>query len=159
MTIHEIIDIVKGQHGEAVTTAIAEGLHPQIQVKPDRLTEVGRFLHDDARLKFDLLRCVTAIDWPAKNVIEVAYDLVSVSHTYSLAVKVMLDRNDPKVESVSSIWPAANWHEREAYDLVGVIFTNHPDFRRILMPEDWTGHPLRKDYQDLTEYHGLKINP
>jgi NADH-quinone oxidoreductase subunit C len=74
-------------------------------------------------------------------------------------VKVLLDRAHPQVESVRGIWAAAEWHEREAFDLMGVTFLHHPDLRRILLPEDWVGHPLRKDYQYPVEYQGLKLNP
>jgi len=159
MTNQEIIDLVKGQFGDAVVSAAVEGLHPHIQVNPVSLVKVCMYLRDNEAIKFDLLRCITGIDWPAKNSIEVSYDIISTSHGHSLAVKVMLDRSNPKVETLSHVWPAANWHERETYDLMGVEFTNHPDFRRILMPEDWVGHPLRKDYQYPVEYHGYKIKP
>jgi|WetSurMetagenome_2_1015567.scaffolds.fasta_scaffold995216_1 NADH-quinone oxidoreductase subunit C len=156
-TAAEIIEIITRQFGDALAASEPEGLHPHILVKPERLREIGKFLKNDTDLAFDLLRCISAVDWPAKNTIEISYDLISTRFGHVFAVKVSLDRTAPKVESVSGVWPAANWHEREAYDLMGVTFTNHPDPRRILMPDDWAGHPLRKDYQDPVEYHGLKI--
>ena len=124
-----------------------------------KLVAVAGFLKSEPRLRFDLLRCISAIDWPAKNSIEVVYDLISTSLAHAFAVKVVLDRANPQVESVGGIWPAAQWHEREAFDLMGVTFLHHPDLRRILMPEDWPGHPLRKDYENVVEYKGLKFNP
>ena len=159
MTPSEIIELLKKHDAGSVESAVADGPYPHAVVKPDALVNVAGFLKTEPRLRFDLLRCISAIDWPARNSIEVAYDLISTSFGHAFAVKVMLDRANPQVESVSGIWPAALWHEREEFDLVGVTFLHHPDLRRILMPEDWPGHPLRKDYQDIVEYKGLKFNP
>ncbi len=159
MNTQEITEIIKSRFAEAVVSVVLEGSHPFVQVRPENLTALCAFLKEDKGLQFDLLRCVTAIDWPAKNAIEVSYDLISTAHSHTIAVKVILDRSNPRVESVSSIWATANWHEREAFDLMGVFFDHHPGLRRILMPEDWPGHPLRKDYQDIVEYHGLRLNP
>ncbi len=159
MTPSEIIEVLKQHDAESVVSAIADGTYPHVVVKADRLTAVAGFLKSEPRLRFDLLRCISAIDWPAKNSIEVVYDLISTSLAHAFAVKVVLDRANPQVESVGGIWPAAQWHEREAFDLMGVTFLHHPDLRRILMPEDWPGHPLRKDYENVVEYKGLKFNP
>ncbi len=159
MTPSEIIELVKQHDAEAVVSAVAEGPYPHIVLKAEKLVAVAGFLKSEPRLRLDLLRCISAIDWPAKNNIEVVYDLISTSLGHALGVKVVLDRANPQVESVGGIWPAAQWHEREAFDLMGVTFLHHPDLRRILMPEDWTGYPLRKDYQDVVEYKGLKFNP
>jgi NADH-quinone oxidoreductase subunit C len=159
MLAADIIEIIKQHAPDALVAAVAEGPHPYVQVKAERITAVADFLRTDGRLRFDLLRCISAVDWPARNNIEVSYDLLSTMLGHAFAFKVMLDRANPQVETLSGVWPAAEWHEREAYDLMGVTFTGHPDLRRILMPEDWTGHPLRKDYQDLVEYQGLKIHP
>ena len=158
-TPSEIIEVVKQHDAEAVISATAEGPYPHVVVRADRIAKVAALVKTEPRLRFDLLRCITAIDWPAKNTIEVAYDLISTSLAHAFAIKVALDRTNPQVESVSGVWPAAEWHEREAFDLMGVTFLHHPDLRRILMPEDWPGHPLRKDYQDVVEYKGLKFNP
>ena len=100
---------------------------------------------------FTRLSYLTAVDWMEKRKeFELLYFLHSLSATQRLCVKVSVDRDQPNVLSVSQIWPAANWYERELYDLFGIRFRNHPDLRRILMPDDWVGHPLRKDYP-LTE--------
>lgn len=88
---------------------------------------------------------------------EVIYHLYSIPHDESLAIKVVLDRQAPIVESVVDIWATANWLERETYDLLGIRFSNHPDMRRILLPNDWEGHPLRKDYEAQEAYHGLTV--
>jgi NADH-quinone oxidoreductase subunit C len=159
MTASEIIEVLNQHHADSIVAAVADGPYPHVVVKPENLVAVANFLKTEPRLRFDLLRCISAIDRPAQNAIEVAYDLISTSSVHAFAVKVVLDRADPHVESVSAVWPAAEWHEREAFDLMGVTFDHHPDLRRILMPEDWPGHPLRKDYQDIVEYKGLKFNP
>jgi len=159
MTPSQIIEILKQQDPEGIVSAVADGPHPHIVVKKDRLPAIAALLRTDWRFQFDLLRCISAIDWPAKSSIELSYDLISTTLGHAFAVKVVLDRANPQVESVGSVWPAAQWHEREAFDLMGVTFLRHPDLRRILLPEDWTGHPLRKDYQDLVEYRGMKLNP
>jgi NADH-quinone oxidoreductase subunit C len=155
----EMIEILQQHHGDAITLAVADGLHPHVVVPAERLKTLAIFLKTDNRLRFDLLRCISAVDWPAKNSLELSYELLSTRRSHSFAVKVVLDRADPRVESLVEVWPAAEWHEREAYDLMGVLFTHHPDPRRILLPEDWVGHPLRKDYEYPVEYKGLKLNP
>ena len=159
MTPSEIIELLKVHDAAGAVSAVADGPYPHGVVKADKLVELAGFLKTEPQLRFDLLRCISAIDWPAQNNIEVAYDLISTSLHHAFAIKVVLDRANPEVESVGGIWPAAQWHEREAFDLVGVTFLHHPYLRRILMPEDWPGHPLRKDYQDIVEYKGLKFNP
>ena len=159
MTPSEIIELLKQHDAGASSRRSPTGRIRTSWSRRKALTTVAAFLKTEPRLRFDLLRCISAIDWPAKNSIELAYDLISTSLGHAFAVKVVLDRADPQVESVSAVWPAAEWHEREAFDLMGVTFLHHPDLRRILMPEDWIGHPLRKDYQDLVEYKGLKFNP
>ncbi len=159
MTPAEIIEILKQHDADSIVSAVPDGLHPHVVVQAPRLAAIATFLKMDSRLWFDLLRCISAIDWPPKNAVELSYDLISTSLGHAFAVKVLLDRASPEVESVSSIWPAAEWHEREAFDLVGVAFSHHPDLCRILLPEDWVGHPLRKDYQYPVEYKGLKLNP
>ncbi len=159
MTPSEILELLKQHDGESILSATAEGLYPHVVVKPEKLVGIATFLKTQPRLAFDLLRCISATDRPAQNVVEVAYDLLSTSFGHTFAVKVLLERANPQAESVSGIWPAAEWHEREAFDLMGVTFVHHPDLRRILLPEDWPGYPLRKDYQDITEYRGLKFQP
>ena len=159
MTPAEIIELLKQHDTDAIISTVADGPYPHAVVKVDRLVAVAGSLRTHGRLRFDVLRCISAIDWPAKNAVELCYDLISTPLAHAFALKVMLDRANPQVESVGGVWPAAWWHEREAFDLMGVTFLNHPDLRRILMPEDWPGHPLRKDYQDIIEYKGLKLNP
>jgi NADH-quinone oxidoreductase subunit C len=122
-------------------------LQPTIYVSRDELATVARALRDGADLRFNFLAELTAIDlWPRDPRFEVVYVLVSLERRARVRLKVRLSGDDAHVGTVSGIWPAANWLEREVADLFGVVFDGHPDPRRLLMPEDWEGHPLRKDY-------------
>jgi len=103
-------------------------------------------LRDDPGLEFDYLFCLTAVDW--KTHFTMVYHLTSTVHRHHVVVKVKLDRNNPEIETVSAIWRTAEMLEREVYDLFGIQFLNHPDLRRLIMPDDWNGWPLRKDYED-----------
>jgi NADH-quinone oxidoreductase subunit C len=122
---------------------------------PRRIAEVMRQLRDDPALRFDFLQNLTAVDWIKRDVIEVVYHLFSYSHRHSACVKVDLPRAAPSLPTVSTVWPTANWLEREQYDLLGVIFEGHPDLRRLLMPDDWVGHPMRKDFREPKSYRGM----
>jgi NADH-quinone oxidoreductase subunit C len=128
---------------------------PCIAVEPAAIVEVCRFLHDDPELRFDALSNQSGVDFKAKGTIEVVYHLYSYAHRHWIVLKVDVPRDTAVMPSVESIWKAANWHEREIFDLLGVRFEGHPDLRRLLMPEDWIGHPLRKDFVEPEEYHGI----
>lgn len=124
-------------------------------VRPERIAELCAFLRDDPQLRFDFLQSLTAIDWPKRDVQEVVYHLFSYRHRHSIVVKTAVPRRTPRLPSVAAIWPTANWQEREQFDLLGVVFEGHPDLRRILMPDDWVGHPMRKDFQEPKSYRGM----
>jgi NADH-quinone oxidoreductase subunit C len=118
-----------------------------IYIAPTQLTAVARVLRNHSDLDFRFLAELTAVDyWPREPRFEVVYLLVSISQKLRLRLKVRLDGADARLSTVCDIWPAANWLEREVWDLFGVAFDGHPDPRRLLMPEDWEGYPLRKDY-------------
>jgi NADH-quinone oxidoreductase subunit C len=129
--------------------------NPFVRVEPAAILEVCRFLRDDPDLRFDVLSNETGVDYKAKGVIEVVYHLYSYPHRHAIVLKVDAPRDQPVVPSVEAVWKAANWLEREIYDLLGVTFEGHPDLRRLLMPEDWIGYPLRKDFVEPEEYHGI----
>jgi NADH-quinone oxidoreductase subunit D len=149
----EIHEFLCTRFGESVVGPRQERLSEAIEIVPSALHAVCAVLRDDDRLRFNFLRAVTGID--RKDAIEVVYHLYSYPRRHEIALKARLDRDQPSVESVSDLWPTANWHERETFDLVGVNFTGHPSLKRILLPEDWEGHPLRKDYVQPPEYHGI----
>jgi len=117
-----------------------------IIVAPERIVDVARHLRDAPDARFDMCSDLTATDWPPRaERFDVLYCLYSTRHRHRVRVKVKVAEHQP-LASVTSIWPAANWFEREVFDMFGVNFTGHPDRRRILMPEDWQGYPQRKDY-------------
>jgi NADH-quinone oxidoreductase subunit C len=119
---------------------------------------VCKILHEHPSTYFDMLSCITGIDNGVEaNTMEVAYNLYSIPFNLHLMVKVVLPREKPIIESVSGIWKTADWLEREVFDMYGIQFKNHPDLRRILMPADWEGYPLRKDYQHQAYYRDIKV--
>jgi NADH-quinone oxidoreductase subunit C len=128
---------------------------PHLEISKDLITEVCRKLRDDEQFAFDSLSCLSGLDYPEHYT--VVYNLFSYKHRHWLTLKVMLPKDNAKVSTVSDIFPTAEWHEREAYDLVGITFENHPDLRRILLPEDWEGYPLRKDYQAQEKWHDIPL--
>jgi len=115
---------------------------------PEYLVEVCTYFKKD--LQYDFLETITAVDWPERVPrFDIVYQLLSIQHQYFVRLKVHVGQRreeHPAIPTVTNIWPGANWYEREVYDLFGITFTGHPDLRRILMPTDWTTHPLRKDY-------------
>jgi NADH-quinone oxidoreductase subunit C len=118
-----------------------------VVVRKEDLLDAGRLLKEEAELAFDFLALLCAVDYfPREPRFEMVYHLYSMAHHFRLRLKVRLHSEDPTVESVTSLWSTADWHEREAFDLMGIQVQNHPDLRRILLPDGWEGHPLRKDY-------------
>ncbi len=133
------------------------------QVPAELLPEICSFLQQNSQTYFDFLSCITGIDnGKEAGTMEVIYYLYSIPYQHWAVLKVLVARNAeneplPQVPTISHIWKAADWHEREIFDLLGIHFTNHPDLRRILLPADWQGHPLRKDYTAQENYHGLRV--
>src|SRR5947209_10692966 len=171
----EIIAVLEAEFAGRIKDKKTDTLDPYVIVEPANLLDVCRYLRDDPSLKFEILNCISGVDYlepdPKKAPkagfdphTEVVYHLSSFSHPgRRFVVKVLLPRwkgdkpgELPEVPSVTSVWAAADWHEREVYDLSGVWFTGHPELRRILLAEDWVGYPLRKDYEFPLEYHGIR---
>ncbi len=128
---------------------------PYAVVEPGAIRDICAYLRDTDDLHFDVLTNQSGVDYRAEGHIEVVYHLYSYTHRHYVILKVRVPRDAAVVPSVDSVWPAANWLEREIFDLLGVTFSDHPDLRRILMPEDWVGFPLRKDFVEPEEYHGI----
>ena len=128
---------------------------PFLLVPAADVPAICRFLKDDPETAFDCLMNLSTVDWPKKNQIEVVYHLWSYSKSHAFILKAQLDRASPEIESVEPIWKAADWLEREQFDLMGVVFKGHPDLRRIMMPDDWVGNPLRKDYKEQPSWHNI----
>ena len=154
LTIEQVQQKLAARFGDAVG-AVMPAKDPFVVLKGERALEICRFLHDDPELYFDYLHDLTAVDYPKEFKIRMVYHLWSMRHSQGFKFKVELDRNAPKLKSVDSVWHAANWLEREVFDLFGVMFEGHPDLRRIMMPDDWVGHPLRKDWQEQGGYGGI----
>ena len=157
-TFDQILSLVKTScvHGDC---SVDENATPKaIKIHNDDLVSVMNNLLNDPIAYFDMLSCITGVDnGPAANTIDIVYNLYSIPFDSHLMIKVTLPREKPEVQSVSSIWKTANWHEREIFDLFGVHFLNHPDLRRILLPADWEGYPLRKDYKHQDYYRNVKV--
>jgi NADH-quinone oxidoreductase subunit C len=157
MVASEILNKLKQKFGDAIIDSKIEGIiDPFVKVKPENLRDIAFYLRDDSDLKFDYLMCLSGIDL-GKGMLGVVYHLNSISCKHRFTVKVEVPCENPNVPSVEMVWKTANWHEREAYDMFGIIFTDHPDLRRILLPDDWDGHPLRKDYRVQEFYNGIKV--
>jgi NADH-quinone oxidoreductase subunit C len=155
----EIAGAVRGRFPDVV---LAHG-EVTVLVEPADVPEALVWLRDDPGLAFDLLACVDATDGPGSDPrFWVTYELRSLTEHHRLRVKAGLPGEDPRVPSVTPDWPTANWQERELFDLFGIVFDGHPNLRRILMPEDWEGHPLRKD-EELggveTWFEGARVPP
>lgn len=142
-----------------LTPATDENATPKaIKIHAGDLHAVCQALYENPETYFDMLSCITGIDnGPENGTIEVAYNLYSIPYDIHLMLKVSLPRDAAEIDTVTSIWKTANWHERELFDMFGVTVRNHPDLRRILLPADWEGHPLRKDYKHQEYYKNIKV--
>ena len=159
MSFEEIVDQLKAELGEETIASIEENSSPKaIVIKKEDLLKVMSSLHEKEGLYFDSLSCVTGLDnGPEAGTMEMIYNLYSIPYNHHLAVKVVLDRTAPVIASLAGIWRTADWQEREVFDLLGIDFEGHPDLRRILLPADWEGHPLRKDYEHQEYYRGVQV--
>ncbi len=122
-----------------------------VTVKREMIRDICLYLRDEPSLRMDHLADLTAVDYsryPGDNGprFEAVYNLISTEYRHRIRLKARMPEEDPRIDTVSSVWQTANWHERETFDLMGIRFSGHPDLRRILLPEDWEGHPLRKEY-------------
>lgn len=167
---HDIhFEVVEGAKNPV--TGAVQG-DPYLVVPADRILEVCKLLEVMDQFSFDCLSNLTAVDRPGKapsgsagggggsspseDKFEVVYHLFSYKNRHSLTLKVYLPRDDTAhVATVEGLWGASNWLEREVFDLFGIRFDHHSDLRRIMLPDDWTGHPLRKDYKEAEDYHGI----
>jgi len=180
--IHELL---KERFADAVGE-FNDGLEKGTSIEAGSIAEVAEFMRNDETLSFDLLMCLTGVDWDgydeggkgksvailgydengepeqsdrvAEGDFGVLYSLYSYKHGHKFTLTVRVTRQEASVPTVSSVWPTASWHEREAYDLVGISFTGHPDLRRILLDDEWEGHPLRKDYVMPGTWLGVPMN-
>jgi NADH-quinone oxidoreductase subunit C len=165
MSVEEIKQLLVDKFGaDVIIGEETGGLQPALLIAPDRITKVCLELRDNPKTYFDFLSCLTGVDYGVEaGRFGVVYHLASIPYQTQLTLKVSKENNRdlndlPAFHSITSVYRTANWHEREAYDLVGIFFEGHPDLRRILLPDDWEGFPLRKDYKTAEFYKGIKID-
>jgi len=185
MEANAIYELLAEHLGEAALGFDAEAIDPVADIAPEKIADACAFLRDDPRLAFDMLMCLSGIDWDGydengkgKSVailgytdlgapetsdrvgegdFGVAYNLYSHTEKHKFTLRVRVPRDVAAVPTVSHLWQTANWHEREAWDLVGITFTGHPDLRRMLLEDSWVGHPLRKDYQMPDQWESVPL--
>ncbi|MDB5012343.1 MAG: dehydrogenase [Daejeonella sp.] len=165
MTFIEIRELLINKFGlEIIQGEENNGFQPALIIDSKKIAEVCLELRDNENTYFDFLSYISGVDYGIEEKkFGVVYHLSSIPYKTQLTLKVFSTNNRdedmlPTFPSVSHIWRTADWHEREAYDLVGIFFENHPDLRRILLPDDWEGFPLRKDYKTAEYYKGIKID-
>lgn len=156
MTPQEIYSLLQIQFGDAILESKVEGVvDPYVKIQAEKIRDAAVFLRDNENLKLDYLMCLSGVDLKGK--LGVTYNLYSMVHRHKITMKVEVPTDSPNVPSVESVWKTANWHEREAFDMYGILFLDHPDLRRILLPDDWEGYPLRKDYEVPEFYNGMRV--
>jgi NADH-quinone oxidoreductase subunit C len=165
MMLAEIKTLLNERFGEDVIVGEeTAGLQASLLIQPDRIAEVCLELRDNPATYFDFLSCLTGVDYGVEaGRFGVVYHLSSIPYQTQLTLKISREHDRggealPHFPSVVSVYKSADWHEREAYDMLGIYFEGHPDMRRLLMPDDWEGFPLRKDYQNAEYYKGIKID-
>ncbi len=156
MTAEQIHTALQEKLSGAVLEFKGDIPQPFLTIDPARMAEVASFLRDDPELDFDFCNCVSGVDFNDGQ-LGAVYHLSSMSKRHSLVLKAIVPKDNPHIRSVADVWGGASWHEREAWDMVGIIFDGHPDLRRILLPDDYPGHPLRKDFQVPEFYNGMKV--
>ena len=165
MNLADIKSILIEKFGEGVIVGEeTTGLQPALLIDPDRIADVCLELRDNPKTYFDFLSCLSGVDYGIEaNRFGVVYHLASIPYQTQLTLKVSKENNRdleelPSFPTISAVYRAADWHEREAFDMEGIFFEGHPDLRRILLPDDWDGYPLRKDYKTAEYYKGIKID-
>ena len=155
MTATEILEYLKVAFPDAGFALDETEPEPLIVVPREHLQKVAQFLRDDEKLHFECLMCLSAIEMDDE--LHTVYNLYSMKHSHKVSLRCKVSKEDPVIPTVTFIWRTAEWHEREAYDLMGIIYDGHPDPRRILNPDDWEGHPLRKDYIPQDKWHDIPL--
>ena len=156
MTSQEIHDNLRAKFGDAVIEAKLDAAQPWVRIAVNRTREIALFLRNEPAMQFDYMMCLSGVDYNDGN-LGVVYHLSSMVHRHKIVLRVNCTKDKPHVQSVHQVWGTANWHEREAFDMYGIVFDEHPDLRRILCPDDYPGYPLRKDFKVPEFYNGMKV--
>jgi NADH-quinone oxidoreductase subunit C len=163
--VYDTLERVFPQLGDAVERVVADRGELTLHVRRESLLKLAKTLRDDPGLRFELLSGVSGVDYPDDPTgrrLHAVYHLTSMTHRNRVRLEVAVSVDDPAVPSVMPVWPTADWHERETYDFFGIVFEGHPGLTRIMMPDDWVGHPQRKDYPlggVPVEYKGATVPP
>lgn len=164
MSFEEIKLLLSAKFGEIVISGEeTTGLQPALLIQAERIADVCLFLRDHPQTYFDFLACLSGIDDEVNKRFGVVYNLASIPFQTQLTLKIWTEKPEdpnqlPSFPTLVNVYRTADWHEREAYDLLGIDFKDHPDLRRILLPDDWEGFPLREDYKSAEYYKGIKID-
>lgn len=159
MSFENIHELLSNKFGEGQIEKGGEDFaQPFLLVDASILVELVTFLQQEPTLYMDFLSSISGVDkGPEAGKIEVIYHLSSLTKNINIVLKIAVNRDEPVVPSITEVYKGANWLEREVYDLFGVHFDGHPDLRRILLPTNWEGYPLKKDYKEQETYHGVKV--
>jgi NADH-quinone oxidoreductase subunit C len=157
MTPQEIFEHLKSKFGDSIQELKTDKpVDPFIIVSADKIDEISLYLRDFEDFQFDELMLLSGVDYADGN-LGVTYHLYSFPLHHKIVLKVIVPKDTPNVKTVSEVWQTANWHEREAYDMIGIIFDGHKYLKRILLEDDWVGYPLRKDFEVPEFYRGMKV--
>jgi NADH-quinone oxidoreductase subunit C len=159
----EVHAILQKNFPDRIVRCELGALDPWMVIAPESILAICSFLKEAPELAFDSLMCLSGVDYKGAkgetDRLEVVYHLFSMQWRHKIVLKIVLNRDNPVVHSLESVWAIANWHEREAFDMYGIRFEGHSDLRRILCPDDWEGYPLRKDYVQPQTYLGMPVAP
>ncbi len=159
MVPQEIYEVLSAHFGEAVFGFESElAGDTTILVAASAISEVCKYLAETESLAFDSLMSLSGVDMGVRDEeFIVVYHLYAMRHRHKVVIKTAVPKDNPRLRTVEHLWKTANWHERETYDLYGIVFEGHSDMRRILLPDDWEGYPLRKDYKEPNFYRGMYV--
>ncbi len=155
MKPQDIAALLTGKFGARILESQLESMNPGSVVESSAILDVCRFMRSEDSLSMDHLELLGGVDY--RDRIEIVYILNSMKFRHRYTLKCRLPRENPSISTVESVWGVANWHERETFDMFGVLFEGHSDLRRILCPDDWEGYPLRKDYEPPKSYHEMPV--
>ncbi|MFH1103112.1 MAG: NADH-quinone oxidoreductase subunit C [Pseudomonadota bacterium] len=152
----EVYKLLIDRFGEDLILTYVETRNPYIKINSDHIQTICTFLRYNPNTNFVFLSSIAGVDYPQRNEIDIVYHLFSPLLNNLCVLKTSVPRGLPELESLESVWKVANWFEREIYDLLGVRFIGHSNLKRILLPDDWEGYPLRKDYKEKNAYHDME---
>ena len=153
MNFNEIVSHIESKSDYKCTVEDGKDV---VFIDSENWKKIAEILKNDSKLSFDYLMCISSYDNGDKKTYGVAYNFYSISKQHYLEVRVEVE-DQLSVPSIALLWRTADWHEREAFDMMGILFEGHPNMKRILLSEDWEGHPLRKDYKEPDYYHGMSV--